>query len=53
MNSRVSSSLTLVYANDIDDSGVIVGGAFNPATGASPGFVAIPVTGLDSAPGER
>lgn len=53
LNSRVSSSLTLVYANDIDDSGVIVGGAFNPATGTSPGFVAIPITGLESEAGER
>lgn len=36
------SSLTLVYANDIDDSGRIVGGAFDAKNGQSPGFVAIP-----------
>jgi probable HAF family extracellular repeat protein len=36
------NSLTLVYANDIDDSGVIVGGAYDAKTGNSPAFVAIP-----------
>jgi probable HAF family extracellular repeat protein len=35
-------SLTLVYANDVNDYGVIVGGAFNAKTGESPAFVAIP-----------
>jgi probable HAF family extracellular repeat protein len=39
--------LTLTYANDIDSSGQIVGGAFNSKTGTSPGFVAIPAAGLD------
>jgi len=37
------STLTLVYANDIDASGEIVGGAFDSKDGQSPGFVAIPV----------
>jgi probable HAF family extracellular repeat protein len=37
------STLTLVYANDIDASGAIVGGAFDSKDGQSPGFVAIPV----------
>jgi probable HAF family extracellular repeat protein len=34
--------LTLVYANDINDFGEIVGGAFNPKTGKSPAFLAVP-----------
>ena len=36
------SSYTLVYANDVNDDGVIVGGAFNAKTGESPAFVAVP-----------
>jgi probable HAF family extracellular repeat protein len=36
------NSLTLVYANDVDDSGVIVGGAYDATTGETPAFVAIP-----------
>lgn len=36
------NSLTLVYANDVDDSGVIVGGAVNNKTGVASAFVAIP-----------
>jgi len=40
-------SLTLVYANDVDASGQIVGGAFDSKTGQSPGFVAIPVAGIE------
>jgi uncharacterized membrane protein len=35
-------SLTLVYANDVDDSGVIVGGAYDAKTSESLAFVAIP-----------
>jgi len=35
--------LSLVYANDINDSGGIVGGAYNSATGNSPAFLAIPL----------
>jgi probable HAF family extracellular repeat protein len=35
-------SLDLVYANDINASGEIVGGAFDPSTGESPAFLAIP-----------
>jgi probable HAF family extracellular repeat protein len=45
MNSLViglPSVLSLVYANDVNDSGVIVGGAYNSKTGESPAFVAIP-----------
>ena len=37
-----NGSLTLVYANDVNNYGVIVGGAFNAKTGESPAFVAIP-----------
>jgi probable HAF family extracellular repeat protein len=36
-------SLSLVYANDINSSGEIVGGASNSTTGDSPAFLAIPV----------
>ena len=36
------NAFTLVYANDVNDSGVIVGGAFNPKTGEAPAFVAVP-----------
>jgi len=36
------SALTLVYANDVNDDGVIVGGALNAKTGEAPAFVAIP-----------
>jgi probable HAF family extracellular repeat protein len=35
-------SLNLVYANDINASGEIAGGAFDQATGESPAFLAIP-----------
>jgi len=35
-------SLTLLYANDVDDSGVIVGGAYDAKTGLTSAFVAIP-----------
>jgi len=35
-------SLTLLYANDVDDYGVIVGGATNSKTGVTSAFVAIP-----------
>jgi hypothetical protein len=38
--------LTLVYANDVDNFGEVVGGAFDSKTGNSPGFVAIPVEGV-------
>jgi probable HAF family extracellular repeat protein len=36
------SAFTLVYANDIDDNGVIVGGAVNPKTGEARAFAAVP-----------
>jgi probable HAF family extracellular repeat protein len=44
LNSLIAghSELTLVYANDVNDDGVIVGGALNPKTGETPAFVAIP-----------
>jgi probable HAF family extracellular repeat protein len=35
--------LSLVYANDINDSGEIVGGAYNSTTGDSPAFMAVPL----------
>jgi probable HAF family extracellular repeat protein len=51
LNSRVpSGSPTLVYANDIDDSGTVVGGASDPHTGNSPAFAAVPVFGVDDHP---
>jgi probable HAF family extracellular repeat protein len=37
--------LSLVYANDINESGEIVGGAYNSATGDSPAFLAVPLRG--------
>ena len=36
------NSLTLLYANDVDDSGVIVGGALNAKTSVTSAFVAVP-----------
>ena len=36
------NAFTLVYANDVNDDGVIVGGAFNAKTGEAPAFVAVP-----------
>ncbi|MGA8619119.1 MAG: hypothetical protein WB660_11455 [Candidatus Sulfotelmatobacter sp.] len=36
------NSLTLVYANDVDDEGVIVGGAYDAKTNVTSAFVAIP-----------
>jgi probable HAF family extracellular repeat protein len=36
------NAFTLVYANDVNDNGVIVGGAFNSKTGEAPAFVAVP-----------
>jgi probable HAF family extracellular repeat protein len=36
------NSWTLVYANDVNDSGVIVGGALNRKTGETPAFAAVP-----------
>src|SRR5215470_16994801 len=48
LNSRVApGSPTLVYANDIDNYGTIVGGAFDPKTNISPAFSAVPVFGID------
>jgi probable HAF family extracellular repeat protein len=36
-------ALSLVYANDINDSGEIVGGAYNATTSDSPAFLAVPL----------
>jgi probable HAF family extracellular repeat protein len=36
------NSLTLLYANDVDDSGVIAGGAYDAKTGVTSAYVAIP-----------
>jgi probable HAF family extracellular repeat protein len=36
------NAFTLVYANDVNDDGVIVGGAANAKTGAAAAFVAVP-----------
>jgi len=38
----------LLYANDINDAGEIAGEAFDPATGAAPGYVAVPQPGNSS-----
>jgi len=38
----------LLYANDINDAGEIAGEAFDPATGAAPGYVAFPQPGNSS-----
>lgn len=35
----------LLYANDIDERGRIVGEAFDPNTGNAPGFIAVPMSG--------
>jgi hypothetical protein len=35
-------SLTLLYANDVDDNGVIVGGAYDAETNVTSAFVAVP-----------
>jgi probable HAF family extracellular repeat protein len=35
-------SLTLLYANDVDDNGVIVGGAYDAKTNVTSAFVAVP-----------
>jgi probable HAF family extracellular repeat protein len=43
-----SGSLTLVYANDVDDSGEIVGGASDSTSGKFPAFLAIPANGQNS-----
>lgn len=43
LNTRVPlGSLDLVYANDINSSGEIAGGAFDPKTGEAPAFLATP-----------
>ena len=44
LNTLISSGSSLYLTNgvDINDNGEIVGGAFDPSTGASPSFVAIP-----------
>ena len=36
------NAYVLVYANDVNDDGVIVGGASNAKTGESAAFVAVP-----------
>lgn len=45
LNSLVApGSVSLVYANDINDAGVIVGGAYDAGSGTSPAFQALPLT---------
>jgi len=44
MNTLIApGSVSLVYANDINDSGEIVGGAYNSTTGDYPAFRAVPL----------
>jgi probable HAF family extracellular repeat protein len=38
----VPGVVSLVYANDINDSGEIAGGAYNSTTGDYPAFLAVP-----------
>ena len=38
----------LLYANDINDAGGIVGEAFDPNTGSAPAFIAVPLPGASS-----
>jgi probable HAF family extracellular repeat protein len=45
LNTLVAAGpLSLVYANDINDSGEIAGGASNSTTGDSPAFLAVPLS---------
>jgi probable HAF family extracellular repeat protein len=46
----LSGSPHLLYANDINDAGRIVGEAFDLDTGNQPAFVAIPLPGSSAAP---
>ena len=43
------SSLSLLYANDINDHGEIVGQAYDSGTGADPAFLAVPEHGRTAA----
>jgi hypothetical protein len=50
LNSRVPvGSMFLLYANDINDRGEIVGEAFDPSTNVAPAFLAIPNPGVAGA----
>lgn len=42
LNSVAGSSLVLLYGNDIDNSGRVVGQAYDPGSGEAPAFVAAP-----------
>jgi probable HAF family extracellular repeat protein len=47
LNMRIASgSLSLVFANDINDAGEISGGGFDAATNDTPAFIALPAPGL-------
>jgi hypothetical protein len=48
-NLTLPGSPYLIYANDINDAGEIVGEAFDPNTGTAPAFVAVPLPGNSSA----
>ena len=48
-----NSSLYLLYANDLNDRGEIVGQGFDQATGAAPAFLAIPCGQNHQSCGER
>lgn len=45
----LSGSPYLLFANDINDAGQIVGEAFDPNTGGAPAFVAVPLPGNSGA----
>jgi probable HAF family extracellular repeat protein len=45
----LSGSPYLLFANDINDAGQIVGEAFDPNTGGAPAFVALPLPGNSGA----
>lgn len=48
----VAGSQFLLFANDINDRGVISGESFDPSTGNAPAFVGIPVVGGGGATGQ-
>jgi probable HAF family extracellular repeat protein len=50
-NLALPGSPYLIYANDINDAGQIVGEAFDPNTGTAPGFVAVPLPGNSASSG--
>jgi probable HAF family extracellular repeat protein len=48
-SATLPASPYLIYANDINDSGVLVGEAFDASTGTAPAFEAFPIAGGNAA----